>query len=96
MSVTVLDPRAQPTAAVEPYSARLAAADDNTLVIGLLANGFPDSEPFMKAVGVALQASVPRIETRFVNKGNASSPATAALVQSMAAEVHAVVTAYGH
>jgi hypothetical protein len=96
MSVTVLDPRAHPTAAVEPYSARLAASANKPVVIGLLANGFPDSEPFIKAVGVALQASLSGVQTRFVNKGNASSPATAALVDAMAAEVHAVVTAYGH
>jgi hypothetical protein len=96
MSITFLDPRSVPTAAIEPYAATLHAPASGNVVIGLLANGFPDSEPFIKAVGVALQAINANISTTFVNKGNASAPASAALVDGMAAEVHAVGTGYGH
>jgi hypothetical protein len=99
MTVTFLDPRAQPSAPIEPYSATAAwrPDDGSTLVLGLLANGFPDSEAFLRRVETALLARLPEATTtRFLNKGNASAPATEAQVNAMAEEVHVVVTAYGH
>lgn len=99
MPVTFLDPRAEPSAPVEPYAATTtwSPADGTTLSLGLLANGFPDSENFLRCVERALTARLPQgTRTVFLNKGNASAPATPAQVDGMAAEVHAVVTAYGH
>ncbi len=98
MPVTFLDPRAEPSAPVEPYDAALSwTPDRGALTLGLLANGFPDSEPFLRCVEQALTERLPAgTRTVFLNKGNASAPASAAQVDGMAAEVHAVVTAYGH
>jgi hypothetical protein len=99
MTVTYLDPRAQPSAPVEPYTATTSwkPTDAAGLVVGLLANGFPDSVTFLHQVETALLSRLPAsTTTRFLNKGNASAPATEAQVNSMAAEVHVVVTAYGH
>jgi hypothetical protein len=98
MSVTYLDPRAIQSAPIELYAPLSTwAADDDPLVIGLLANGFPDSENFIRLVGDSLLQRLPnKTTTRFLNKGNASAPATPSQVDGMAAEVHVVVTAYGH
>lgn len=98
MSITFHDPRAVPSAPSEPYAPILKwSASDGPLSIGLLANGFPDSENFIRLVGEALLPRLPAdTTTLFLNKGNASAPATTAQVTGMAAEVHVVVTAYGH
>jgi hypothetical protein len=99
MTVTYLDPRAQPSAPVEPYAAKSAwdTSSPGPLVVGLLANGFPDSVAFLHLVEASLLTRLPAsTTTTFLNKGNASAPATEAQVNTMAAEVHVVVTAYGH
>jgi hypothetical protein len=66
------------------------------LTIGLLANGFPDSVTFLKAVGEALKTRLPEIRLLPFDKGNASIVADDALLGAIAAECQAVVTAYGH
>lgn len=99
MPVTFLDPRAEPSAPVEPYEASTAwtAASGERLTVGLLANGFPDSENFLHCVERALLTRLPEgTATRFLNKGNASAPASPAQIDGMAAEVQVAVTAYGH
>jgi hypothetical protein len=99
MGITYFDPRAEPSAPVEPYSAVLQRdhASSKPLTIGLLANGFPDSDTFLRSVEAALLQRLPSTtQTTFLNKRNASAPATTAQVDAMAAEVHCVVTAYGH
>ncbi len=98
MTITYHDPRASPSAPIEPYAPILNwSAADGPLSIGLLANGFPDSENFIRLVGAALLPRLPaNTTTVFLNKGNASAPATVAQVSGMATEVHVVVTAYGH
>jgi hypothetical protein len=96
MGITYLDPRAEPSAPVEPYSATLQH-QDAPLTIGLLANGFPDSDTFLRSVETAVLRRLPAsTQTTFLNKRNASAPATAAQVDGMAIEVQCVVTAYGH
>lgn len=98
MSVTYLDPRAEPSRPIEPYRAGLRLPKDGSPVtIGLLANGFPDSVAFLDHVEKALVEVAPG-PVRFTreSKGNASAPASDQLVNGMAKEVHAVVTAYGH
>jgi hypothetical protein len=95
--ITYLDPRSEPTAAIQPYDARLAHQLGGPLVVGLLANGFPDSVPFLTAVGDAVLKRLPAgSSTRFLNKGNASTPATAAQIDVLAQEVQVAITAYGH
>jgi len=93
--VTFLDPRAGIAAAPEPYALG-ADWSGPPPSIGLLANGFPDSVAFLDEVGEAIRRRVPGIELRAWNKGNASAPASDQLLDGIAAEVHAVVAAYGH
>ena len=99
MAIQFLDPRAQPTAPISPYEAKLnwSASNGEPLKIGLLANGFPDSDTFLETVEIALRNALPKNATfSFTNKGNASAPASNEMVAAIAANVHAVVTAYGH
>lgn len=95
MSITFVDPRAEPGAAVEPYELR-ADLETEGLTIGLLANGFPDSVAFLDQVQVALAQALPRAAFKRWDKGNASTVASTAMLAEMEASCHAVVAAYGH
>jgi hypothetical protein len=92
--VTFLDPRAEPGTPVDPYE--LVVELDQPITIGLLANGFPDSAPFLDHVGEALAALVPHATFVRYDKGNASAIASDQLLDRITAECRAVVTAYGH
>ena len=95
MSIQFLDPRAEPGAPIEPYE---LAADwsSGTPSIGLLANGFPDSVPFLEEVQIAIKERLPEASVEMWNKGDASSIASAELVMTIAERVDAVIAAYGH
>jgi hypothetical protein len=94
MSLSFHDPRGTSRVTAEAYNC--AASLDGTPTIGLLANNFPDSEAFLDAVQRALADALPR--ARFVRylKPSASIPANAAMVERIANECDALVTAYGH
>ena len=69
---------------------------EESLSIGLLANGFPDSVEFLDQVEAALAASLPKATFRRYNKRNASAIASAEMLDTIAAECGALVAAYGH
>ena len=70
MSIQYFDPRAKLMAVAEPYVLR---SDLNgPIVVGLLANGFPDSEAFLEVLEPALAERLPEASFRHFNKGNAS------------------------
>jgi hypothetical protein len=99
MAIRFLDPRAQPSAPISPYEAKLdwSLGHNEPLSIGLLANGFPDSDTFLETVEIALRNVLAKDTVfSFTNKGNASAPASKEMVEAIAANTHAVVTAYGH
>ena len=75
-------------------SATLCGAQ--SINIGFLANGFPDSESFLDELSRAMQALEPGIQTFSYNKGNASIPAPDALLDEAGRDCAAVVAAYGH
>lgn len=89
------DPRAEPGLPAEPYALSVDVAA-GVIDIGLLANGFPDSVAFLDQVEVALAEALPAARFRRYDKGNASAPAPDPLLDAIAAECRAVVTAYGH
>ena len=95
MSVQYLDPRADTATPVKPYDLSLDL-HDQAVEIGLLANGFPDSVVFLDQVEAALTASLPRASFHRYDKGNASTIASAELLDVIAAECGALVAAYGH
>ena len=90
-----MDPRAEVATEAEPYDLRVDWSGGPP-AIGLLANGFPDSESFLDEVGVVLAERLPGVVIRSWNKGNASAPASDQLLDGIAAEVGAVIAAYGH
>ncbi len=88
-----MDPRAEPAEPVTPYDLSAGTA---ALTIGLLANGFPDSVPFLDALGESLRRIRPDLEVRAWNKGNASMAADDRLIGEITGGCDAVVAAYGH
>jgi hypothetical protein len=88
------DPRAVPGAPQEPYT--LALDDWDGATIGLLANGFPDSDRFLDRVGDALAKAAPGLRLERYDKRDASSLASESLLAKISAACRAVVTAYGH
>ena len=95
MTVEYLDPRAEPGRAAEPYDLALDPGE-GPVEVGLLANGFPDSAAFLDQVEKALAEALPGAAFRRYDKGDASTPASDQLLDGIAAECRAVVTAYGH
>ena len=64
--------------------------------VGLLANGFPDSELFLTKVGDALKARLPNVETKLWNKGNAGVPANDDMLAEIKSTCQVAIAAYGH
>lgn len=95
MSVSYLDPRAEPGIPVAPYALSLPA-DAGPVTIGLLANSFPDSDVFLDALALELGRLDPAWKFLRYAKPNASALAGDQLLDGIAAECRAVVTAYGH
>ena len=93
--LTFLDPRAEPGTPVESYELGVDAAA-GPITIGLVANGFPDSEPFLDAVQKALAAHLPQASFARYNKNNASSVISDEMLDDVVGECQAVVAAYGH
>lgn len=89
-----LDPRAEPGAPVEAYT--LSADLTRPTRLGLLANGFPDSEEFLSRLEKSLTERLPQATFVRFNKHNASSPVTDAMRDEAVAACDAVIAAYGH
>lgn len=90
------DPRAEVAVEATPYTLGIDLAGANRCTVGFLANGFPDSVPFLEALAEALKQRLPQLETRHWNKGNASIPAPAAMLEEIEQDCDAVVAAWGH
>ncbi len=94
--VTFHDPRAELAVAAEPYGLSVDLRRLNDPCLGLLANGFPDSERFLDRVGEALHELMPTLKWRTYNKGDASSPAPDAMLEDIREACQGAVAAYGH
>jgi hypothetical protein len=93
--VEFVDPRAEPGAPVESYTLSVDV-EARSSTIGLVANGFPDSEAFLDQVEKALAVALPEASFRRWNKGNASAMISDAMLDEVVADCDAVVGAYGH
>jgi hypothetical protein len=89
------DPRAPTEVATRPYTLGIDLEHSAGVTVGFLANGFPDSVAFLEAVADAIRERV-GVEVRHWNKGNASVPASPAILEEIQASCKAVVAAYGH
>lgn len=94
MSIEFHDPRGASRVATEAYTCKTDLGGAPT--IGLLANNFPDSEAFLNAVQRVLADALPGARFARYLKPSASVPANQAMVERIAGECDALVTAYGH
>lgn len=78
------------------YALSVTMTGAESIDVGFLANGFPDSESFLDKLADAMQQLAPGIRARRYNKGNASIPAPEALLDEARRDCAAVVAAYGH
>ena len=92
------NPTARTAVAPEPYelSCDIRSKDGADLTVGLLANGFPDSEVFIRKVGESIQKRLPNISTKLWNKGNAGVPASEEMLKEIAESCQVAIAAYGH
>jgi hypothetical protein len=95
--IEFLDPKAEPAAVPHDYVLGLGPDPEaRPLCIGLLANGFADSEEFLAAVGTALGVRMPRTTFVAARKPNPSVLVSDEVFDDLVARCDAVVTAYGH
>ncbi len=96
--ITFHDPRGEIGVEAEPYtlSHDLTAGEGEGTTAALLANGFPDSENFLAAIGAALTARLPKLTVKSWNKGNASIPAPQDMLDEIKASCQVAIAAYGH
>lgn len=94
MTVQFHDPRAEPMTPAEPY--HLAHALQGPITIGLLANGFPDSDTFLQHVEHALGKKLPDAQFRHYNKGGPSVALPEEMLESITSECDVLLAAYGH
>ena len=96
--IKFLNPRASTAVEIEPYGlARdIRVEDGSGVTVGLLANGFPDSELFLKKVASALETHLPNVKTRLWNKGNAGVPASEEMLAEVTSTCEVAIAAYGH
>jgi hypothetical protein len=93
------DPRAPGEVTVTPYRLGIDLERRSGATVGFLANGFPDSPAFLEALAEALAGALGEraaVETRHWNKGNASIPASPAMLDEIGSGCQAVIAAYGH
>ncbi len=89
-----VDPQAPPAQAAEPYTLSTSLAEQP--VIGLMANGYPDSVTFLTHVEKSLAALLPGASFEYFDKGNASKLADVEMLDAAADRCTAVIAAYGH
>lgn len=95
--ITFHDPRGVPAIEVQEYTLEHTFASNGAgTTVALLANGFPDSDNFLNAVGDALVTRLPDVQTKFWNKGNASIPAPEKMLDEIKSSCQVAIAAYGH
>ena len=96
MEIKFHNPLGVSAVAETAYELSISLDADSTASIGLLANGFPDSDEFLGLLEASLLKFSPGLTIHRYNKGNASIPAGDGLLASISEDCQALVTAYGH
>jgi len=96
--IKFIDPRGSVATEIEPYalSMDIRAQKGLGVTVALLANGFPDSELFIRKIGKALEKRLPDIRTLVWNKGNAGVEVSDEMVQEIVSDCQVAIAAYGH
>lgn len=91
------DPRADVGTPIEDYALSHGFSGTGAgSTVGLLANGFPDSDNFLITIGEVLQQRMPDVQLKSWNKGNPTVSASDKILADIQASCHAVISAYGH
>jgi hypothetical protein len=96
MPVLFYDPRPPTTAAASVAAPAPFAGPVGRARFGLLANGFPDSGAFLRAVEASIAALHPGSSFRHVEKARPPDALTAEQLEVLTGECDVVVAAYGH
>jgi hypothetical protein len=95
--IEFLDPHSPPGQAARHYGLGLGSMlDDGEPRIGLLANGFADSEAFLDEVQVALATRVPRATFVRARKPSPTVVVSDDTFADLVERCDAVISAYGH
>ena len=95
--ISYIDPRGHIATPVEPYTLNHQfAVDGDGTTLGLLANGYPDSERFLDEVGRAMTQRLPALKVKTWNKGNPTIVASDAMLSEISSGCDVVIAAYGH
>jgi hypothetical protein len=96
--IKFVDPRGSIATVMEPYelSKDILANKGAGVTVALLANGFPDSEVFIRKIGEALQKRLPDIRTLVWNKGNAGVEVGDEMLDEIFDDCQVAIAAYGH
>jgi hypothetical protein len=96
--IKFVDPRGSIATEMEPYelSKDIKANKGAGITVALLANGFPDSEVFIRKIGDAMQKRLPNIRSLVWNKGNAGVEVNDNMLQEILADCQVAIAAYGH
>jgi len=95
--ITFHDPRGERAVEEDEYTlSHKFRPDGDGTTVALLANGFPDSEGFLDAIGEILQQRLPKLSLKSWNKGNASIPAPDDMLQEIKSSCQIAIAAYGH
>lgn len=89
------DPRAAKGGEPDAYTLGIDLSRQNTARIVCLANGFPDSDRFLQKIEEVLREQLPTADVLQLNKNNASSIASDAMLDEMDG-FQAAIAAYGH
>lgn len=93
--IRYFDPR-PPVASVLSTLPPSSAGPVETVRIGLLANGFPDSMAFLDEVALALVRVIPQAAFVRIEKVSPPTPLTNDQVRVLTEDCGAVIAAYGH
>ena len=94
MTIEYYDPRAEQMTSPQPYD--LTVDLSAPVTVGLLANGFQDSDTFLEQLEMALAPKLPQVSFRHYNKGDVSMVVTEEMLCSIVSDCSALVCAYGH
>ena len=95
--ITFHDPRGEVATESTPYDLEyIIPGDGDGVTVGLLANGFPDSQAFLEKLGEAISAKFSKVQIKIWNKGNAAIPAPEEMLAEIESQCQVAIAAYGH
>lgn len=95
--ITFHDPRGEVATQDTPYDLSFVIPGDGAgVTVGLLANGFPDSQAFLEKLGEAISSKFAKVQIKIWNKGNAAIPAPDEMLSEIESHCQVAIAAYGH